>query len=76
MDLEGNFMREFDSIKAAATHFGNPQKHAHNIRNACLVEKRYKPTEEILRIGKRRTSNKPKSNIAYGYKWKYKEEKS
>lgn len=71
MDLEGNFIKEFPSVKAAGVALGNAQKYSSNIYYACSILKRYIP--KVIRSTRSAKVKPVKSNIAYGYRWKFKE---
>ena len=59
MDLEGNEIKEFDSVKSAVKQFGGAKKAYTNVWYACLLENR-------------KDKIRKKTNVVFGYKWKFK----
>lgn len=63
LDLDDNIIAEFSSSKTAAKQFGGKNKDINKIRWACQISR----TNGERRVKKSQT-------VAFGYKWKYKED--
>jgi hypothetical protein len=70
MDLDGNFIKEFESVTKAAKQFGELNKYRAGIYDAAGLVKIKKHLTTKKKAG--RPKNIP--SVAYGYRWKFKEE--